>query len=376
MAKVSDVYSKNGTVVAPNGKEYTNLFFALKAYGLDEEEFKIRLENGYSIREAFVGKDYSCGLKFNDDGYLHDGFGHTFKDLESMCKFHNADIHWFENLYEVTGNVKLSLLQKPEHKTEKFIQSCKEELEKKNREEKELNNEKNRQEREEEKQRQKNALARKILKKYGEYYLNTYKSMTEQRAFQIINLGDYLRQFRLLSYDERRIYERAELALKFKTCVHSSKEDPNKKLVDSVLGSFVSPELKKYLKKKDSAKDYYSRKKDIIEDVLKDNKSSISEEKPFIKSVNTVKMTDMEKGSKSYSDSLSLTKFSSREELNAKRKEVREKRSKAGKISAEKRKEQKMMSENTYTKQNKDYSEVEEETIRILQAYLGELQSF
>ena len=63
------IYTKDGTVKTPDGREFGNLTSALKAYDLHINTFYERLDKGCSIREAFVGPDYKCGLKFDNDGF-------------------------------------------------------------------------------------------------------------------------------------------------------------------------------------------------------------------------------------------------------------------------------------------------------------------
>lgn len=235
----AEVYTKEGFVMTPNGKEYTNLDFALKAYNLSKEVFMERLETGCTLREAFNGIDYPCGLRFDNDGKLHDGSGGTFSTLEEMCKFHQADVEWFNKLYKVTHNLEFSLKQPEGSKSDEYIrklQARKELLRKEKLEGKK---------KAQEAQKAKAAYHARVMKAkqvYKEYnhYLKEFDLMPIEIAWQVLRLGEFIESYTSLKYDEKRLYEKAENSIKYgETNVLGTEDIPNHALVKDILKDFV-----------------------------------------------------------------------------------------------------------------------------------------
>jgi hypothetical protein len=415
--EMQSIYTKDGTVITPNGREFANLNFALKAYGLTEEEFNNRLQTGYSIREAFVGKDYDCGLKFADDGYIHDTYGHQFKDLESLCAYHNADIVWFKRLYTATHDMRISLKQESNHKTFEFIDSCNLHNREKEKEKSAAVEAKRVADENLLHRRKQVVRARQVLEKYASIYVESYKGLTLHRANQIVDLCDFITVSGSLTYTENRLLSKAQTALHWKTYLTSKGDDPNQHLVDSILEGFDRPRLaKKSLKSKTAT---------TIASKITSTKSSLftnSSSTGLVKSAEKEEVqaglqTAKEKSSNStpiscYESGKVVKKPESEKAVyiseaeRAKKEDIRKKRAEAGRISAEKRKAKKLLdesavkesafapisvsvaNENSMANMSKDvaesrkkassmtYSEIEEETIRILQAYLGDLNSF
>lgn len=367
------IYTKDDTVKVPDGREFGNLSSALGAYNLDFHTFYHCLDEGYSIREAFVGKDYSCGLKFDNDAKVRDHNKKPFNSLIEMCEYHKADVVWFQKLYAVTNDLELSLKQLPEHKSDEFIGRCK--IEKERELEKRKIAEEQAKKEEEEKAVLRNRLsrARKVLTKYCEFHLNSYKCFSHNRAVQIEKLCEFLSTYTTLTYDERRLYNKVLIALEAKTTVHSKTPDPNQKLVDSILLDFKKPVKKdKDTKNNKETKNTSSPSSNSkVDDSVK-----TSQTKNSLENNNNVEKLKVVKKKKV----VDLSTLSS-EEL-ARREEIREKRAMAGRISAAKRKEQKLLASDKglclveTNKPNTNYSEVEEQTIKILESYLGKLNAF
>lgn len=368
------IYTKDGTVKTPDGREFGNLTSALKAYDLHINTFYERLDKGCSIREAFVGPDYKCGLKFDNDGKVRDYNKKPFNSLVEMCDYHKADIKWFQKLYEVTQDLELSLKQSPEHKSEMFILEYKMKNEERLKKEKLLEEKRKKEEEDKSIMRTRVNKARKVLQKYCEFHLNSYKSCTYNRAIQIKRLAEFLSTYSTLTYDENRLYKKVLIALDAGTTNHLRTPDPNQALVDSILLDFkYNPKAK--AEKKDSGKKSESVKSSVKatssnKDDANTTTNSLSDSKE-LKDVKNIKEIKKKKDV----DSLSPEEIKRQEE-------IREKRAMAGRMSAAKRKEKKLLASDKglfiveTEKPKMSYSEAEEESIRILKEYLGELTAF
>lgn len=229
------LFTKDGVIKTPDGREFVSLNFALKAYNLDEETFNARWETGCTLREAFCGLDYPCGLKFSNDCFIHDMNGKKFKSLEDLCEHYKADVEWFKRLYEVTSDMELSLEQKVTHKTERFIAKCKEANEAKRIAEQKRKEQEAKEAIENQELDARIRRAKIILGKYAKHYLNTYGSISREKSAQVLELYDFISQYRKTSYDEKKLCEKAQICLSHYSSFDPKIRDVNQDVIDRVL---------------------------------------------------------------------------------------------------------------------------------------------
>lgn len=237
---LKDIYTKDNTVLTPNGHEYLDLNFALKAYNLDMDTFNSRLEKAKTLYELFCGLDYDCGLRHDLDGTIHDFQGNKYVDLKEMCDFYKADIKLFETLYSLGVDLKTCLLQPSYVKSEEYIEKLKKDKEEKELKEKEeqerLRRENELQEAKLQEVRKRVHQARLVLEKYYALHIKGTKSFTKERATQIVQLCDMSKQNRRLTHNETSLYNRAKISLETRTALSSDVPDVNRELVRSILG--------------------------------------------------------------------------------------------------------------------------------------------
>lgn len=232
-----DIYTSDGTIKTPDGREYASVAFAAKAYGYTEEEFMARLDTGCTLREAFLGYDLPCGLQYGLDKKLHDYNNKGYDTLEEMCQAHGADVEWFNKLYAVTKDVEIALKQ--EHKTQEYlddyVKMMKEEQEKKDKELKAFEEAR----RKKLQARNRAIKAKKMYKKYMSVYMESYRLIPLEIAWQILRLGEFLYSLNLLDYDEKRMYVSAQNSVIYgETNVLDTENVPNEELVCSILKDF------------------------------------------------------------------------------------------------------------------------------------------
>lgn len=293
------IYTSDGTVKTPDGREFVSLKFAAKAYGYTEEEVLKRIEEGCSLREAFLGRDLPCGLKYGLDRKLHDYDCRAFDTLEDMCKAHKADVEWFEKIYAVTKDLKMALKQ--ESRTQEFLDNY---VRNKRIQEE---NERKKAERLEEDRKRKSALhnravrAKKIYKRYCTYYRETYGLMPLEIAWQVLRLGDFLDSFNMMDYEDKKLYLLAQ------TAVFSGESNallvetiPNEKLINEILGNFactgsarVLPE-KEYLPSDKRVLDEFIKNETYRQSLINKRKAARQELKETIERARALKAVEEE----------------------------------------------------------------------------------
>lgn len=236
---IKDIYTKDNTILTPNGIEYADLNFALKAYNLSVDEFNARLGVAKNIRELFCGLDYKCGLKYDLDGTIHDFNGNKYKDLDEMCKHYHADKSLFESLYSLNVDLKTCLLQPTLVKEEGYIEKLRLEKEKKDKEKRialqQKKEEQEKKDRELEKQRKRLQKAKIVFEKYYQLHIVGERPFTRERAIQIVQLSNLIYSHRTFTSNEKRLVNRAKIALETKTAKTSDIPDVNRELIKSIL---------------------------------------------------------------------------------------------------------------------------------------------
>lgn len=236
---IKDIYTKDNTILTPNGNEYADLNFALKAYNLSIDEFNTRLSVAKNLRELFCGLDYKCGLKYDLDCTIHDFNGNKYKNLDEMCEYYHADKSLFESLYSLNVDLKTCLLQPTSVKEKGYIEKLRLEKEKKEKEERIAlqlkREEQEKKDKELEKKRKRLQKARFVFERYYQLHILNERPFTRERATQIIQLSNFISSHRTFTSNEKRLVNKAKIALETKTAKTSEKPDVNRELVKSIL---------------------------------------------------------------------------------------------------------------------------------------------
>lgn len=373
---IKDIYTKDNTILTPNGNEYADLNFALKAYNLSIDEFNIRLPLAKDIRELFCGLDYKCGLKYDLDGTIHDFNGNKYKNLDEMCEYYHADKNLFESLYSLNVDLKTCLLQPTLVKENGYIEKLKMEKEKKDEEAKialqEKKEEQDRKDKALQRERKRLQKAKLVFEKYFQLHVLGEKSFTRERATQIIQLSSLISSHRAFTSNERRLVNRAKIALETKTAITSDRPDVNRELVKSILGDIPY----KYI---DSSRVRISDKvklKEVVTNAIQEkSKLEKSVITPTLKTENSLDNLDKKNLSNNLAQPLDVRSI-----MNAKKEEERNKKDIERKSSLDETLNSQI---NMKTISNKDgiqkrvdkqldYDAIQLETIRILKAYLGQ----
>lgn len=373
---IKDIYTKDNTILTPNGNEYADLNFALKAYNLSIDEFNIRLPLAKDIRELFCGLDYKCGLKYDLDGTIHDFNGNKYKNLDEMCEYYHADKNLFESLYSLNVDLKTCLLQPTLVKENGYIEKLKMEKEKKDKEAKialqEKKEEQDRKDKALQRERKRLQKAKLVFEKYFQLHVLGEKSFTRERATQIVQLSSLISSHRAFTSNERRLVNRAKIALETKTAITSDRPDVNRELVKSILGDIPY----KYI---DSSRVRISDKvklKEVVTNAIQEkSKLEKSVITPTLKTENSLDNLDKKNLSNNLAQPLDVRSI-----MNAKKEEEKNKKDIERKSSLDETLKSQI---NMKTISNKDgiqkrvdkqldYDAIQLETIRILKAYLGQ----
>lgn len=373
---IKDIYTKDNTILTPNGNEYADLNFALKAYNLSIDEFNIRLPLAKDIRELFCGLDYKCGLKYDLDGTIHDFNGNKYKNLDEMCEYYHADKNLFESLYSLNVDLKTCLLQPTLVKENGYIEKLKMEKEKKDEEAKialqEKKEEQDRKDKALQRERKRLQKAKLVFEKYFQLHVLGEKSFTRERATQIVQLSSLISSHRAFTSNERRLVNRAKIALETKTAITSDRPDVNRELVKSILGDIPY----KYI---DSSRVRISDKvklKEVVTNAIQEkSKLEKSVITPTLKTENSLDNLDKKNLSNNLAQPLDVRSI-----MNAKKEEEKNKKDIKRKSSLDETLKSQI---NMKTISNKDgiqkrvdkqldYDAIQLETIRILKAYLGQ----
>lgn len=369
---IKDIYTKENTILTPNGSEYTDLNFALKAYNLSMDEFNMRLPLAKDMRELFCGLDYKCGLKYNLDCTLHDFDGKKYKNLDEMCEYYHADRNLFESLYSLNVDLKTCLLQPSLVKEDGYIEKLK--VENKKREEeakialKEKKEAQDRKDKELQDERKRQRKIKLIFEKYYQLHILGEKHFTKERATQIVQLSNLVTSYRTFTSNERRLVNRAKIALETKTALSSDKPDVNRELVKSILGKIPY----KYI---DSSKVRISDNVKLKEVLITQEKSKL--DKPVIKSESKSKLdkpvitptlkTSLDAGDKKHLSKNLVQPLDVRSIIDIKKEEE-----KTLDATLNSQINMQMKSDTEMVNKQLDYDAIQLETIRILKAYLGQ----
>lgn len=369
---IKDLYTKDNTILTPSGNEYADLNFALKAYNLTIDEFNIRLPLAKNIRELFCGLDYKCGLKYDLDCTIHDFNGNKYKTLDEMCEHYHADKDLFESLYSLNVDLKTCLLQPTLVKQDGYIEKLRIEKEKKDKEDRIAlqikKEEQERKDKELEKERKRLQKAKFVFEKYYQYHILGEKSFTRERATQIVQLSSLISSHRAFTSTERRLVNRAKIALETKTAITSDKPDINRELVKNILGDIPY----KYI---DSSRVRISDKvklKEVVTSAIQEkSKLEKSVITPTLKTQNSLDVLNKEDSSVNLSQPLDVRSIIDAKKLEECRNKTNENVEVLKAQTSIKTIPDKEVIQEKVDKQL-DYNAIQLETIRILKAYLGQ----